>query len=154
MNVDRTTLESMIRDILVEKLSGVTACGTDTFRELTKSGVIAVKVPQVSVSEEDRMDTGVPGDIVYTKDVFSLSESPRLGCGVMVMDHTTFDWTLNYDEIDYVIEGSLSILINGECATANAGELVLIPKGSKIKFSVPNHARFIYVTYPADWASQ
>lgn len=154
MNVDRTTLESMIRDILVEKLSGVTACGTDTFRELTKSGVIAVKVPQVSVSEVDRMDTGVPGDIVYTKDVFSLSESPRLGCGVMVMDHTTFDWTLNYDEIDYVIEGSLSILINGECATANAGELVLIPKGSKIKFSVPNHARFIYVTYPADWASQ
>ena len=154
MNVDRTTLESMIRDILVEKLSGVTGCGIDAYRELTKSGVIAVKVPKVSVTEADRMDTGVPGDIVYTKDVFSLSESPRLGCGVMVMDHTTFDWTLNYDEIDYVIEGSLSILINGECATANAGELVLIPKGSKIKFSVPDHARFIYVTYPADWASQ
>ena len=153
MNVDRTTLESMIRDILVEKLSG-TNCGTASYREVTKSGVIAVKVPKVSVSEADRMDTGVPGDIVYTKDLFSLSESPRLGCGVMEMSHTTFDWTLNYDEIDYVIEGTLSILINGECATANAGELVLIPKGSKIKFSVPDHARFIYVTYPADWASQ
>lgn len=154
MNVDRSTLENMIRDILVEKIGSSGGINNSTLRSMTKSGVIAVKVPNVKVTEENRMDTGVSGDIVYTKDLFSLSESPRLGCGVMEMKNTTFDWTLNYDEIDYVIEGTLSILINGECATANAGELVLIPKGSKIKFSVPDYARFIYVTYPADWASQ
>lgn len=154
MNVDRSTLENMIRDILVEKIGSSGGINSSNLRSMTKSGVIAVKVPNVKVTEENRMDTGVSGDIVYTKDLFSLSESPRLGCGVMEMKNTTFDWTLNYDEIDYVIEGTLSILINGECATANAGELVLIPKGSKIKFSVPDYARFIYVTYPADWASQ
>ena len=59
-----------------------------------------------------------------------------------------------YDEIDYVIEGSLSIIINGKTVSAGPGELILIPKGSSIKFSVPNYARFIYVTYPADWANQ
>ena len=72
----------------------------------------------------------------------------------MEMKETTFDWTLNYDEIDYVIEGTLDILIEGRKITASEGELILIPKGSSIKFSVPNYARFIYVTYPADWASQ
>ena len=154
MNVDRSTLENMIREILADKLGSSSCSHNSLLRNVTRSGVISVKVPNVQVTEDDRLNTGVPGDIVYTKDVFSLAESPRLGCGVMEMKNTTFDWTLNYDEIDYVIEGSLSILINGECATANAGELVLIPKGSKIKFSVPDYARFIYVTYPADWASQ
>lgn len=155
MEVNRYTIESMIREILNEKLTNITSgCEVDTKRACTREGVISVRVPEITVTEEDRMDTGKPGDIVYTKDLFSLEESPRLGCGIMEMKDTTFDWTLNYDEVDYVIEGSLSIIINGKTVTAGPGELILIPKGSSIKFSVPNYARFIYVTYPADWANQ
>lgn len=154
MDIDRSTLESLIKQIIVEKLSGTSCNQVDFARKVTSSGVMSVKVPTVKVDESNRLDTGIPSDIVYTKDLFTLQESPRLGCGIMEMKATTFDWTLNYDEIDYVIEGSLSIIINGETVTANAGELILIPKGSSIKFSVPNYARFIYVTYPADWAGQ
>ncbi|WP_167958756.1 cupin domain-containing protein [Anaerosporobacter faecicola] len=155
MEVNRNAIESMIRDILNEKLSGLASGnGLDCNREKTREGVIGVHVPKIRVGEEDRMDTGKPGDVVYTKDLFSLEESPRLGCGIMEMKETTFDWTLNYDEVDYVIEGTLSIIINGKKVVAGPGELVLIPKGSSIKFSVPNYARFIYVTYPADWANQ
>ena len=117
-------------------------------------GVIAVRLPQVATAPEDRLDTGNPRDKVYTRDLFSLSESPRLGCGIMEMEATTFDWTLNYDEIDYVIEGSLTIIKNGRTVTAGPGELILIPKGSVIQFSVPRKARFLYVTYPADWVGQ
>ncbi len=151
MEVNRSTIETMIRDILMEKLGSGAA---DLSRNKLKEGVISVKVPKIRVSQNDLMNTGKPGDVVYTKDLFSLEESPRLGCGIMEMKETTFDWTLGYDEIDYVIEGTLNIVMNGKTATANAGELVLIPKGSSIKFSVPNYARFIYVTYPADWANQ
>lgn len=150
MEANQQMLEKMIREILLEKLG---SCGYDGNREY-KDGVISVRVPQISVTESDRMDTGKSGDIVYTKDLFNLQESPRLGCGIMEMKKTTFDWTLNYDEIDYVIEGSLSININQKKVTASAGELILIPKGSSIQFSVPDYARFIYVTYPADWANQ
>lgn len=150
MDLDKSRLEALIKEVLIEKLSGTGCCN----ERQVASGVMAVKVPQIKVSENDRMDTGIPSDIVYTKDLFTLEESPRLGCGIMEMKHTTFDWTLNYDEIDYVIEGSLSIIINGKTVTAGPGELILIPKGSTIKFSVPDYARFIYVTYPADWANQ
>ena len=154
MDIDRSTLENLIKQIIVEKLSGESSHQVDYSRQVTSSGVMSVKVPTVKVDESNRLDTGVPSDVVYTKDLFTLQESPRLGCGVMEMKATTFDWTLNYDEIDYVIEGSLSVIINGETVIAHAGELILIPKGSSIKFSVPNYARFIYVTYPADWAGQ
>lgn len=159
MDIDKSTLERLVRQIIEEKVGGAEGSSSsndivDYMRNKDASGVISVKLPTVRVSEKDRMDTGTPTDVVYTKDLFTLEESPRLGCGVMEMKQTTFDWTLNYDEIDYVIDGHLDIVINNSIVSADAGELILIPKGSKIKFSVPNYARFIYITYPADWANQ
>lgn len=113
-----------------------------------------VSVPALTVTEEHRMDTGNPADRVWTRDLFTLEESPRLGCGLMVMEHTTFPWTLNYDEIDYVVEGQLSILIGGKRVTAGPGEIILIPKGSSIQFSAEDKARFLYFVYPANWQEQ
>ncbi len=137
--MNRTELETLIREVLAETLCERTEC------------VRAVHLPQITVSEKDRLDTGHPSDRVYTHDIFSLQESPRLGAGIMEMTKTEFAWTLNYDEIDYVISGTLHIIGNGKTVTAKAGELILIPKGSQIQFSVPDYARFLYVTYPADW---
>lgn len=143
MEITRQTVEEMIIQILQEKLGGQEACG-----------VRKVALPCVFVGPSDRLDTGKASDRVFTHDLFSLEESPRLGCGIMEMEETTFDWTLNYDEIDYVIEGTLTIIKNGTSVSAGPGELILIPKGSSIQFSVPGKARFLYVTYPADWAQQ
>lgn len=153
-DLDKEVLERLVRQIIQEQLTGAKKENTDFQRHRDISGVTSVKLQTVKVDVTNRLDTGKATDEVYTKDLFSLEESPRLGCGVMVMRETTFDWTLNYDEIDYVIEGHLDILIDGRTISADPGELILIPKGSKIKFSVPGYARFIYVTYPADWESQ
>ena len=154
-NISKELLEKLVRQLIDEKLAG--AWKTDSVDFIStndNSGILSIKLPTVKVDESNRLDTGNPRDIVYTKDLFTLEESPRLGAGIMEMKETTFDWTLNYDEIDYVIEGHLDIIIDGRKISADAGEIILIPKGSKIQFSVPDYARFIYVTYPADWASQ
>ena len=132
-------MESIIRQVLLEHLAG---------------GVTAVKVPELPVTEEHRMDTGNPVDRVYTRDLFTLEQSARLGAGIMEMTDTAFPWTLNYDEMDYVVEGRLDILINGQTISAGPGELIYIPKGSEIRFSVTGHARFLYFVYPADWQSR
>ena len=140
--MERTELEALVRQILLEKLGG------------GGPGVKAVKVPRIFVTEADRLDTGNPGDRVYTKDLLTLEESPRMGVGIMEMTDTTFPWTLNYDEMDYVVEGRLEIVAGGERVSAGPGEILYIPKGSGIKFSVAGHARFLYFVYPADWQRQ
>ena len=56
--------------------------------------------------------------------------------------------------MDYDISGRLDILINGDKISAGPGELLYIPKGSGIQFSVTGHARFLYFVYPADWQKQ
>jgi len=151
LNINRSEIEKLVRSIIMEEYSKM--LNDSSKRHVDPSGVISISLPLFSVSEEDRLDTGNPNHKVYTKDLMSLTESPRLGCGLMVMEDTTFDWTLGYDEIDYIIEGTLTIIIDGRRVTANAGELILIPSGSSIQFSVEGKARFIYVTYPADWQS-
>lgn len=153
MEISRSVIERLVAQVLAEKL-GNGCPGVDCGYKLDLGGVIKVGVPGIRVSEGDRMDTGHAGDRVYTHDLFSLAESPRLGCGIMEMERTTFDWTLNYDEIDYVVEGSLTIVSGDKSVTAGPGEIILIPKGSRIQFSVPQSARFLYFTYPADWAAQ
>lgn len=144
--VNKAMVEALVRQIVNEKLMPT--------KHVDQSGIASIQLPKINVSEEDRLDTGNPNDRVYTKDLFSLQESPRLGCGLMVMEDTTFDWKLEYDEIDYVISGRLDILIDGRKVSAGPGEIILIPKGSQIQFSVTGDARFVYVTYPADWQSQ
>ena len=144
--MNQEMLEKLIRKLVMENLMPT--------KNVDPSGILSIKLPETEVAEEDLLDTGNPADIVYTKDLVSLQESPRLGCGLMVMKDTTFDWTLEYDEVDYIISGQLDVVIDGRTISAKAGEIIFIPKSSSIKFSVTGDARFIYVTYPADWQSQ
>ena len=134
-NLDKETLEKILRKVVQEEL-GRKVGGFE--KHIDKSGVGVVKIPSV---KPERFDTGNPNDKVFLTDVFTIEESGRLSCGVMEMEESAFDWELNYDEIDYVIDGTLEII----------GDAILIPKGSKIKFSAPNFARFLYVIYPANW---
>ena len=139
---DRAAIEELVRRVLLENLGG------------NGPRVKKVDVPRLDVAAEHRMDTGNPADRVWTRDLFTLEEAPRLGCGLMVMERTTFPWTLTYDEMDYVISGRLDVLIGGERVSAGPGEVIYIPKDSSIQFSVTGHARFLYFVYPANWQEQ
>jgi ethanolamine utilization protein EutQ len=149
-DIDSKSLESLIRKVLGEILAENSGCCGEN-RHIDKSGIMSIHLPAV---KPEPFNTGKAGDKVFLKDCVSLEESPRLGFGVMEMDHSTFKWTLNYDEVDYIIDGRLEILIDGRMVAGNAGEVIFIPKGSTIQFSAPEFARFLYVVYPADWANQ
>ena len=78
----RDELEQLVRQVLREQLQG--------------PQVVSLDLPQVTVSEKDRLDTGNPQHRVWTKDVLTLAQSPRLGAGIMVMERTSFPWRLDY----------------------------------------------------------
>jgi ethanolamine utilization protein EutQ len=145
-SIDAKLIEDMVRKIITESLSKE-KCEFE--KQVDPSGIMSIKLNTVKLG---KFDTGKEGDDVLLKDVLTLEESPRLGCGLMEMKETCFDWELKYDEIDYVIDGTLEVNIDGRKVVANKGEIILIPKNSKIQFSVPNYAKFMFVTYPANWA--
>jgi len=84
-------------------------------------------------------------------DVVTAEHGMPMAAGMMSLREGSFPWTLDYDEVEYVIEGELHITSAGQKAVGLPGDVIAVPKGSSITFGTPSWARFLYVTYPADW---
>lgn len=140
MNWTEETLRPVVEQILRQLDQG------PGFRkEKDPSGVLLVHTADVTCeSFEGRRD-------VRVRDVTTLDEAPRMAAGVMEVENTAFPWTLSYDEYDLVLSGTLEIKVGERTYTGHAGDLFYIPKGSSISFCSPDKARYVYVTYPADW---
>lgn len=76
----------------------------------------------------------------------------NLCSGFMTFDHSKLPWLLNYDEVDYIIEGEFVLEVDGKVFRAVAGDVIYIPKGSRVVFSSPTYCKVFYATYPANWA--
>ena len=84
-------------------------------------------------------------------DVITSADGAPIAAGFMAWSQSFFPWTLDYDEIDLVLEGELHIRCDGQTYIGKSGDVLFIPKGSAIEFGTPTAVRFFYVTYPADW---
>lgn len=142
--------EDLIKAIVKELLSQVAESNSNEgFEKETdkNSGILVVRSDSVKTEAfEGRQD-------VKLKDIVSLEEAPRMGAGIMeLVDGADFEWTLTYDEFDYVIDGTLEIKIDGgNVITGHKGDIILIPKDSHIHFSTPDSTRYAYFVYPANW---
>lgn len=143
MNIDKNALREIISEVVKETLERQTE--REFLKEKDESGIIKIRPSTVKCEQFQ----GAEG--VYLKDIVSLEEAPRMGAGIMELDHTSFEWTLTYDEYDYVIDGELEIEIDGRVIKGKAGDIIYIPKDSHIHFQTPTTARYAYFVYPADW---
>ena len=137
--------ESLIRDIVERVLREAVESEKAPFeKHVDPSGIIGIKTSTAKCEPFEQ-------DGVALKDLVTLEEAPRMGAGVMELDHTSFEWTLTYDEYDMVIEGELEIEIDGRIVRGGPGDIIYIPKGSHIHFQTPTFTRYAYFVYPANW---
>lgn len=137
--------ESLIRDIVLQVLEQTKNSSKPAFeRHVDPSGIIGIKTSTVKCEPFEQ-------EGVALKDIVSLEEAPRMGAGIMELDHTSFEWTLTYDEYDMVIEGTLEIEIDGRIISGGPGDIIYIPKGSHIHFQSSGFTRYAYFVYPANW---
>jgi ethanolamine utilization protein EutQ len=99
----------------------------------------------------DVFDTGNPSNKVYYQELVSKDES-SMSAGFLTIEKSSFEWDLTYEEIDYVIEGTVTVSINGKTYTAYPGDVLYVPSGSKVIWGSPDKAKIFYTTYPANWA--
>lgn len=110
-----------------------------------------LKIVRGNTVKMDIFDTGNPNARAYFQELVNKEES-KMSAGFLVIENSKFDWELTYEEIDYVIEGTLTIEINGKTYTAYPGDVLFVPSGSKVVWGSPDKARLFYATYPANWA--
>lgn len=138
----------MDKGLLEEMLNCLNKPSTPYVSENDKDGL---KVIRGNTVKMDVFDTGNPNAKAYYQELVNKDES-KMSAGFLTIENSRFDWELTYEEIDYVIEGTLTIEINGKTYTAYPGDVLFVPSGSKVVWSSPDKARVFYTTYPANWA--
>lgn len=93
-----------------------------------------------------------PDQRVHAADVVTSEDGSPMGAGYLTLTAGSFPWTLTYDEVQIVLEGELHIGTAQGTRIGRPGDILYVPKGSAITFGTPTWARFVYVTFPADWA--
>lgn len=99
-------------------------------------------------------DVKRPDMHIRATDVVTARDGSSMGAGFMRFENGSFPWTLNYDEVEYVIDGELEIRAGDESFIGHAGDVIFIPRGTVILFCTRTFAHFLYVTVPANWTSQ
>lgn len=148
--LDREVICQIVKAVLASQLlSGRSAFSPPYLSETElKSGV---KIIRGRTVQFENFDTGNPAANVSYREVIGKSES-QMSAGFLTIEQSSFDWELSYEEIDVILEGNLSVTINGVTQHAAQGDVLFIPKGTKITWSAASYVKLFYVTYPANWA--
>lgn len=113
-----------------------------------------IKVVKGSTTKLDIFEGAGKEKRVGIADVITSDDNSSMAAGYMAWENAFFPWTLNYDEVDVILEGELHIRCQGETTIGKAGDILFIPKGSTIEFGTPTKVRFAYIAWPANWQEQ
>lgn len=119
--------------------------------QTVKSGIKLVKGNAVKLGLFDGADASMNISIA---DVITAQDNSSMAAGFLSWENAFFPWTLNYDEVQVVLEGELHITSNGETVIGRPGDVIFVPKGTAIEFGSPTKVRFVYIAWPANWQEQ
>lgn len=161
-NVTETLIAQLVDKVVQERIAQIKAKvaafkpaeentdtpNTQSYRSVTGKG--GIKVVDSSSVKFGNFDGAGPHRVGIA-DLITAQDNSSMAAGFMQWENAFFPWTLNYDEVDLVLEGELHVRHQGETMIAKAGDVMFIPKGSAIEFGTPSTVRFLYVAWPANW---
>lgn len=83
--------------------------------------------------------------------VSSAEDATQLGTGFARFKDANIPWTIQYDEVILVVEGTLTIETETGKLTANAKDCIWLPKGTKLIYTSQD-ALVFYAIHPNNWA--
>jgi ethanolamine utilization protein EutQ len=92
---------------------------------------------------------GPPGSATIARLV-GPDRSRTMGAGIATFDGCSIEWTVLYDELVVVLEGTFRLRLAGRAIEAHAGDVVWLPEGTALRYE-GERAVVCYVLYPVDW---
>ncbi len=103
----------------------------------------------VSSSQRDLKTFDAPGASVQVSDPIIGADDCLSAGFTEYVAPSRLEWTFDYNEVFYLLDGSLEIQEDGESVTFHAGDLGYVEKGSQVTITVPERAYLLHVTQPA-----
>lgn len=95
----------------------------------------------------DVLDTGNANDKVFYQEIINGEDGSSMNAGFITIEECNFDWETACQELYYVVEGTLTVTVEGKVYTAKPGDSVFFPKGAKLAFGSPNKMKAFYATF-------
>jgi Ethanolamine utilization protein len=105
-----------------------------------ESGFKVVRGDTVSM---EILETGTVGTKAFYQEVVN---EGAMQAGFLTIENSSFDWEIANEEINYIIEGTVTIQIDKENFTANVGDILYFPKGTKVTWSAQEKMKLFYTT--------
>ena len=92
------------------------------------------------------------GDQAQVASLCGADDGTRLGAGLVRLSGASIPWTIKYDELIYVLEGTFTVQTDESSLSAQAGDSIWLPAGTRLTYQ-SDKALLFYAIYPADWAT-
>ena len=92
-------------------------------------------------------DTGNPADKVFYQEIINKDDGSSMNAGFITIEGCTFDWECACEELYHIVEGTLTVTVDGRVYTGKPGDSIFFPKGAKVAFGSPDKMKAFYATY-------
>ena len=76
--------------------------------------------------------------------------STTMGVGLAQFDGCSIEWTVLYDEVIVVLEGTFRLVVGTDTHSCAPGDVIWIPENTPIKYE-GDRAKVFYALHPVDW---
>ena len=90
------------------------------------------------------------GDVAELAEISSAEEGTELGTGYARLSKARLSWTVRYDEVLVVIEGELTVHVDGFPLVAGPRDAIWLAAGSAVIYEA-EAALVLYAIHPANW---
>jgi ethanolamine utilization protein EutQ (cupin superfamily) len=87
---------------------------------------------------------------IVTAPVVNRRFSTGLGAGIGVFENCAIEWTVTYDEVLFIKDGTFTLRVGGNAYRAGPGDILWIPKDTPLVYEAKERVVFFYAVYPAD----
>ena len=92
------------------------------------------------------------GDQAQAAHLCGTEDGSKLGAGLVRLTNAKIPWTIKYDEIILVLEGSFTVRTANDVLTAQPFDSIWLPAGTALTYEA-DEALLFYAIHPADWAA-
>jgi ethanolamine utilization protein EutQ len=91
------------------------------------------------------------GDQAQVSVICGPDQGTSLGAGYGRLTNAEIPWTIKYDEVVTVLEGQLTVRIDGTNHVIDQGGSIWLPIGTSLTY-IAQSALILYAIHPANWA--
>lgn len=76
--------------------------------------------------------------------------SDTLGAGIVIFEKCSYDWTVTYNEVLYILEGHLRVVVGDQNFDCDTGDAIWLPINTPLRYETEGKAVCFYAIYPGD----